>query len=73
MLKNPHSSFGLEYTLSPLVFIILYFLLKKLLQVVLNGFSTGEDHLKLTSVMFQNMFPALNIATVKINIFELFF
>eukprot|EP00898_Chlorokybus_atmophyticus_P006457 jgi/Chlat1/6812/Chrsp51S06510 len=35
--------------------------------VVLNNFNTGEEHLKLCTVMFQNMFPALNVATIKLS------
>lgn len=34
------------------------------LQIVLSGFGTGEQHLKLTTIMFQNIFPAIDINTV---------
>lgn len=33
-------------------------------QIVLSGFGTGEQHLKLTTIMFQNIFPAIDINTV---------
>ncbi|KAK6940995.1 Brix domain [Dillenia turbinata] len=35
--------------------------------IVLSGFGTGEPHLKLTTVMFQNIFPAIDINTVKLS------
>lgn len=31
---------------------------------MLSGFGTGEQHLKLTTIMFQNIFPAIDINTV---------
>ncbi|KVH99169.1 Anticodon-binding [Cynara cardunculus var. scolymus] len=31
--------------------------------IVLSGFGTGEQHLKLTTIMFQNIFPAIDINT----------
>lgn len=34
--------------------------------VVLNNF-TGSEHLKLVAVTFQNMFPAINVATAKLS------
>ncbi|KAI6674624.1 hypothetical protein NL676_002530 [Syzygium grande] len=34
--------------------------------IVLSGFGTGEQHLKLTTIMFQNIFPAIDINTVKL-------
>lgn len=34
--------------------------------VVLNGFS-GNQHLQLTGVLFQNMFPSINVNTTKLN------
>eukprot|EP00892_Ulva_mutabilis_P007000 jgi/Ulvmu1/4672/UM002_0403.1 len=34
--------------------------------VVLNGFS-GDQHLQLTGVLFQNMFPSINVNTTKLN------
>lgn len=34
------------------------------MQIVLSGFGTGEQHLKLTTIMFQNIFPAIDINTV---------
>lgn len=34
------------------------------LQIVLSGFGSGEQHLKLTTIMFQNIFPAIDINTV---------
>ena len=33
-------------------------------QIVLSGFGSGEQHLKLTTVMFQNIFPAIDVNTV---------
>jgi ribosome biogenesis protein SSF1/2 len=35
--------------------------------IVLSGFGTGEPHLKLTTIMFQNIFPAIDINTVKLS------
>ncbi|WCJ22214.1 PETER PAN-like protein [Euphorbia peplus] len=35
--------------------------------IVLSGFGSGEQHLKLTTVMFQNIFPAIDINTVKLS------
>ncbi|KAI3928007.1 hypothetical protein MKW98_023608 [Papaver atlanticum] len=35
--------------------------------IVLSGFGTGEEHLKLTTIMFQNIFPAIDINTVKLS------
>ncbi|CAN0889327.1 Peter Pan-like protein [Linum grandiflorum] len=35
--------------------------------VVLSGFGSGEMHLRLTTIMFQNMFPAIDINTVKLS------
>ncbi|KAL8474279.1 hypothetical protein ACS0TY_030925 [Phlomoides rotata] len=35
--------------------------------IVLSGFGTGEQHLKLTTIMFQNIFPAIHINTVKLS------
>ncbi|GFP85587.1 peter pan-like protein [Phtheirospermum japonicum] len=35
--------------------------------IVLSGFGTGEQHLKLTTIMFQNIFPAIDINTVKVS------
>lgn len=37
-------------------------------QIVLSGFGTGEQHLKLATIMFQNIFPAIDINTVSIKI-----
>ena len=34
------------------------------LQIVLSGFGGEEEHLKLTTTMFQNIFPAINVNTV---------
>lgn len=34
--------------------------------VVLNGFG-GDQHLKLTGVLFQNMFPSLNVNATQVN------
>jgi ribosome biogenesis protein SSF1/2 len=34
--------------------------------VVLNGFG-GDQHLKLTGVLFQNMFPSINVNATKAN------
>ncbi|CAL5437234.1 unnamed protein product [Camellia sinensis] len=31
--------------------------------IVLSGFGTGEQHLKLTTIMFQNLFPAIDVNT----------
>ncbi|OAE22687.1 hypothetical protein AXG93_2675s1200 [Marchantia polymorpha subsp. ruderalis] len=36
------------------------------LRVVLNGFGTTEEHLKLIQIMFQNMFPVINVHNVKL-------
>ncbi|KAF2315437.1 hypothetical protein GH714_039241 [Hevea brasiliensis] len=36
------------------------------LRIVLSGFGSGEQHLKLTTIMFQNIFPAIDINTVKL-------
>ncbi|KAG2240048.1 hypothetical protein Bca52824_091168 [Brassica carinata] len=38
-----------------------------LLPIVLSGFGTQELHLKLATVMFQKIFPALDINTVKLS------
>ncbi|CAI9105426.1 OLC1v1004344C1 [Oldenlandia corymbosa var. corymbosa] len=35
--------------------------------IVLSGFGTGDQHLKLTTVVFQNIFPAIDINTVKLS------
>ncbi|XP_031277661.1 peter Pan-like protein [Pistacia vera] len=35
--------------------------------IVLSGFGTGDQHLKLTTVMFQNIFPAIDVNTVKLS------
>ncbi|XP_076909614.1 peter Pan-like protein [Bidens hawaiensis] len=35
--------------------------------IVMSGFGTGEQHLKLTTIMFQNIFPAIDINTVKLS------
>ncbi|KDP28162.1 hypothetical protein JCGZ_13933 [Jatropha curcas] len=35
--------------------------------IVLSGFGSGEQHLKLTAIMFQNIFPAIDINTVKLS------
>ncbi|KAB5569456.1 hypothetical protein DKX38_003249 [Salix brachista] len=42
-------------------------LFKKNPLIVLSGFGSGEQHLKLTTVMFQNIFPAIDINTVKLS------
>ncbi|CAL5357638.1 unnamed protein product [Camellia sinensis] len=36
--------------------------------IVLSGFGTGEKHLKLTTIMFQNIFPAIDVNTVKLSL-----
>ncbi|XP_043708586.1 peter Pan-like protein [Telopea speciosissima] len=36
--------------------------------IVLSGFGTGDQHLKLTTIMFQNIFPAIDINTVKLGL-----
>ncbi|KAL6987013.1 hypothetical protein U1Q18_012774 [Sarracenia purpurea var. burkii] len=36
--------------------------------IVLSGFGTGEQHLKLTTIMFQNIFPGIDINTVKLSL-----
>jgi ribosome biogenesis protein SSF1/2 len=33
----------------------------------LNNFPAGEEHTKLMSIMFQNLFPPLNVQLVKVN------
>lgn len=35
--------------------------------IVLSGFGTGDQHLKLTTIMFQNIFPAIDVNTVKLS------
>ncbi|XP_071714665.1 peter Pan-like protein [Rutidosis leptorrhynchoides] len=35
--------------------------------IVLSGFGTGEQHLKLVTIMFQNIFPTIDINTVKLS------
>ncbi|KAG0498306.1 hypothetical protein HPP92_002997 [Vanilla planifolia] len=35
--------------------------------IVLSGFGNGGQHLKLTTVIFQNIFPAIDINTVKLS------
>lgn len=35
--------------------------------IVLSGFGTGEEHLKVTTFIFQNIFPAIDINTVKMS------
>ncbi|KAG9145756.1 hypothetical protein Leryth_011186 [Lithospermum erythrorhizon] len=35
--------------------------------ILLSGFGTGEQQLKLTTIMFQNIFPAIDINTVKLS------
>lgn len=35
--------------------------------IVLSGFGTGEQHLKLATIMFQNIFPAIDINTVNLS------
>lgn len=51
--------------LSPaLVGVVLYFLLFTFVQVVMSGFGSEENHVKLMKTMFQNMFPTLSVANV---------
>ncbi|CAB4291829.1 unnamed protein product [Prunus armeniaca] len=35
--------------------------------IVLSGFGTGEQHLKLTTILFQNIFPSIDVNTVKLS------
>ncbi|CAN6439834.1 unnamed protein product [Victoria cruziana] len=35
--------------------------------IVLSGFGTGDQHLKLVTIMFQNIFPSIDINTVKLS------
>ncbi|KAK1559952.1 hypothetical protein Q3G72_020432 [Acer saccharum] len=35
--------------------------------IVLSGFGNGDQHLKLTTIMFQNIFPAIDINTVNLS------
>ncbi|KAL4183457.1 hypothetical protein AMTRI_Chr11g98350 [Amborella trichopoda] len=35
--------------------------------IVLSGFGTGEQHLKLVTIMFQNIFPSIDVNTVKLS------
>jgi len=49
--KRPHSP-GTEYLTSPLV--------------VLNNMQSDQRHIKLTDVMIQNMFPAIDVDTMKL-------
>ncbi|THU65188.1 hypothetical protein C4D60_Mb05t01040 [Musa balbisiana] len=37
------------------------------LKIVLSGFGSGDQHLKLTRIMFQNIFSAIDINTVKLS------
>eukprot|EP00455_Lapot_gusevi_P041453 TRINITY_DN4804_c0_g1_i5.p1 TRINITY_DN4804_c0_g1~~TRINITY_DN4804_c0_g1_i5.p1 ORF type:complete len:425 (-),score=88.96 TRINITY_DN4804_c0_g1_i5:34-1308(-) len=50
--KRPHSP-GIEFTTPPLV--------------VLNGFGGNEEHKQLMAVMFQNMFPPIDIEKMKLS------
>lgn len=50
--------------LSPTAFVYLLSALSRTLQIVLSGFGTGEQQLKLTTIVFQNIFPAIDINTV---------
>ncbi|CAL5433287.1 unnamed protein product [Camellia sinensis] len=43
-------------------------LFKNLPLIVLSDFGTGVQHLKLTTIMFQNIFPAINVNTVKLSL-----
>lgn len=54
---NP-KNLGMEHKFAPLL--------------VLNNFAESENHLKLTSTVIQNMFPPINIGTVRVTI-SLFF
>ncbi|KAH9614617.1 hypothetical protein KSS87_019621 [Heliosperma pusillum] len=36
--------------------------------LVLSGFGTQEEHLRLTSTLFQNMFPTIDVNTVKLSL-----
>ncbi|KAK4379122.1 hypothetical protein RND71_000984 [Anisodus tanguticus] len=38
-----------------------------LAEIVLSGFGTGEQHLKVATLIFQNIFPAIGIHTVKLS------
>jgi ribosome biogenesis protein SSF1/2 len=46
------NAFGSEYKFAPLV--------------VLNNFSGGEDHKRIMAAVFQNMFPAIDITTMRL-------
>ncbi|KAJ8749560.1 hypothetical protein K2173_026209 [Erythroxylum novogranatense] len=35
--------------------------------IVLSGFGSAEQHLKLTTIMFQNIFPSIDVNTVKLS------
>ncbi|EOX95081.1 PETER PAN-like protein isoform 3 [Theobroma cacao] len=35
--------------------------------IVLSGFATGDEHLKLTTTLFKNIFPDIDINTVKLS------
>ena len=35
--------------------------------LIMNGFSSEEREIQLTSSMFQNMFPSINVAKIKLN------
>ena len=41
--------------------------------LIMNGFSGDAREIQLTSSMFQNMFPSINVAQVRHNILLIFF
>ncbi|KAE8664894.1 Peter Pan-like protein [Hibiscus syriacus] len=41
--------------------------LQRLLKIVLSGFAAGDEHLKLTTTMFKNIFPDIDINSVKLS------
>lgn len=67
----PRPVTGLEFTSPPLVctlwlsFMFLLLLLTCSVQVVLNNFGDQANHMQLMSVTFQNLFPPINIQTVR--------
>ncbi|KAL5791848.1 hypothetical protein ACOSP7_000442 [Xanthoceras sorbifolium] len=47
--------------------LMLPYIVLKLKQIVLSGFGTTDQHLKLTAIMFHNIFPAIDINIVQLS------
>ncbi|KAL5859144.1 hypothetical protein ACOSQ4_000440 [Xanthoceras sorbifolium] len=47
--------------------LMLPYIVLKLKQIVLSGFGTRDQHLKLTAIMFHNIFPAIDINIVQLS------